>query len=214
MLAGMLDKLLASEKAPQLYGRQVALLGIGTGLGHAIARIDDEERFTFVTDGHASKLRLPVDAEDRLALASVQSQVDVVICDDGTVRAEDLVRGPVIAALSGVKDSREIDMGTSRHAAVLCFAGSYMARLMALIASGQSQDIVPANGWSAQDKKDAAQTDIYLIGGGVGASVLGERMILYAQAELERLGVHHIQIWQVTEEDSTARAAAILALRR
>ena len=214
MLAGMLERLLPSDVGAYLLGRQVALLGVGTGLGHAIARVDDAGEYHFITDGHASKLCMPVDDDDRLALHSVQHEADVVICPDGSVRAEDLMRGPVMAALAGVEDSRQMDMATPRHAAVVCFAGTYMGRLIAMIASGQSKDTVPANGWNQQDKDEAALTQLYLIGGGLGASPLGERMVMYAKAELSRLALPNIELWHVSGEDSTARAAALLGLRR
>lgn len=44
-----------------LHNKYIALFGIGTGISHAIAEIDNNGEFKFITDGHGSKLRVQVD---------------------------------------------------------------------------------------------------------------------------------------------------------
>ena len=84
-----------------------------------------------------------------------------------------------------------------------------MARTIALIKSGESEDVEPANGWTNEEKQEAAKTSHYFIGGGMGSSSLGQHIIEYAAKELNSLGIDDIQLIQATES-SAARAAAAL----
>lgn len=87
MLAGIIDSI--QSKDPKLkdqngddIGRfairkkHVALLGIGTGVGHAIASIDSSGAKQFVTDGHASKLRVKLDDADWEQLLKVKEIIN------------------------------------------------------------------------------------------------------------------------------------------
>jgi len=196
--------------------KHVGLFGIGTGIGHAIAAVENDGSFKFVTDGHASKLRLKVDDEDMPTLLAVKQRMEqkgdkeeILLFEDNTVRAEDVFRGPVIDALAGVTNGREIDIENPTHKAALQFAGKYMARTVALIKTGVSEDVEPNNGWTNEDKQEAAKTSHYFVGGGMGSSPLGKHIIGYAAKELEALGVNDIQLIQAPES-SAARAAAAL----
>lgn len=221
MLAGLLESPgdLRNQygDAVSAAGRYVAVLGIGTGIGHAIARTHASGGFDFVTDGHASALRVAVDAEDMPALLQAKTTLEaqtgieeIMMFDDGTVRAEDLFRGPVVNTLAGVSHGRALDIDNSRHAEALAFAGKYMARTIAVIKSGESQDVEPHNGWSDDDKAQAAQTSLYLVSGGMGRSVAGFEMIRHAATEMERLGIHDIDLVQMNGTHLAARAAATM----
>ncbi len=227
MLAGMLESIQADtagglvDQHGETLGRTslkegtyVGLLGLGTGLGHAISRME-KNGFKFVTDGHASKLRVKVDEEDwkmvehaKYLLNKPDAKPEIVALDDHTVRAEDLMRGPVL--------NRLIEDGESREK-VLRFAGKYLARLIALIQSGQSHDVEPENGWSDEDKKLAVRTSVYLVGGGLGSSPSGKKIIDYARQEMEKIpAVKHIRLVRMPEnklaqENPAARAAAVMA---
>jgi hypothetical protein len=197
-----------------LLGRHVALLGIGTGVGHAIAaNVDEEGRFRFVTDGHASKLRVPVEESDWPLVLKAHALLGdrMVIFPDLTARAEDLFRGPVITAIAGVEDGRSMIGNLNDHLHAIRFAGKYMARTIALIRLGEHADIVPAHGWSAEEKAEAAKTSVYLVCGGMGSSPLGTRIIRYASEELEQLGLDYpIQLVQMPGPHIIARAAAAM----
>ena len=217
MLAGLLDAIHSKREGTdgkvvdqhgkllrptELAGKHVALFGIGTGIGHAIAKVQKDGSFDFVTDGHASKLRLKIDESDWPMIEKMKQnagQDAVITFDDHTARAEDLFRGPMVNAMAGVEDGRDIHLDNPDHVAALRFAGKYMARTVALIKSGQSQDTVPANGWSERDKAEAAKTSIYLISGGMGNSPLGKEMIRYAKDELNALGISDVRLVQMTE---------------
>jgi hypothetical protein len=208
---GLLDQQDNAVGKTSLQDRTVGLLGIGTGLGHAIARVGQGKDFSFVTDGHASKLRVKVDDADWPVMEQAMKLLnkpgekpEIVAFDDHTVRAEDLFRDPVVKAL--------IEDGTFQKGDVLRFAGKYVARLIALIKSGESTDVVPENGWSAQDKRDAAQTSLYLISGGLGASEDGKILMHHAAEELnQHEETRSIRLVQVAE-NAAARAAAVMAL--
>lgn len=203
-----------------LNGKSVAFFGIGTGVGHAIARVDGKGDYQFVTDGHASKLRVPLDDKDRelfeAGVAHLQNrpnQSGVLTFDNGDVRAEDLFRAPMIESMAGVTDGKDIDPGNDKHAAALKFAGKYMARTIAIIKSGESRDVDEnqVNGWSAEDKAAAAQTSLYLIGGGIGTSQkLGDAIIQYAQEELKQEGID-IQLVRYSGQNPAVHAAATMA---
>jgi hypothetical protein len=88
-----------------------------------------------------------------------------------------------------------------------------MERTLALIHGGKSEDVEPKNGWSAAEKAQAAKTTVYLVGGGMGASKLGEAIIAHALQELSALGLHHLSLIQVRNESAAPYAAALLALK-
>jgi hypothetical protein len=201
-------------------GKKIGMFGIGVGLGHTILDVDATGGYKIVTDGHASKLRVQVDSEDlpllRHAKQSYETKMnksEVLVFSDNTVRAEDLCRAPIIremAGLSGMDDTEKMDISSPQVQKALQFAGKYLARTIALIRSGESQDINPENGWSSLDKAIAAQTSAYLVNGDMGHSALGTEVIRYASAELERLGIHDISLVHVPQEVQPARAAALL----
>lgn len=231
MLAGMLNNIKMGNAGemkdqngdpvpPAMVRGTVALFGIGTGIGHAIARMKGDG-YEFVTDGHASKLWVQVDAEDRAKLAAVAAQstspeiVTRARNDFEWVRAEDLFRAPVINAMAGVGHGGDMRPDENvKHEAALEFAGKYMVRTIALIKSGEGKDVVPENEWTAEEKAQAAATGLYLIGGGVGRSPDGARIIGHAKAELEKLGLNgEIKLVQMTIDNPATLAAAEMAKR-
>lgn len=225
MLAGMMENILTNKMKDTILdqfgnevtginmrNQRVALFGIGTGIGHTIMQVDENGGFKPVTDGHASKLRVKVDDADWPLVEKAKAALgkDVIRFDDHTVRAEDLFRGPTVEAMAGVANGRDMKDNNPEHAAAIAFAGKYMARTIALIKSGESEDVEPANGWSEADKKMAAGTNVYLIGGGMGSSPLGAAITEQAAKELARLGIGDIRLAQVKGENVAARAAAAL----
>jgi len=199
-----------------LRNKRVAVMGIGTGVGHAIADVTGKGQLDFITDGHACKLCVPVDEADWPMVEKAAKRLntaekpEVIAFPDHTVRAEDLFRDPVLKALAGVNNAKDIDWETNQaHAKVVQFAGKYMGRLLAMINSGQSTDVDPKNGWDDTDKAEAAKTEYYLIGGGVGDKPLGAEMIRYAQVELQRQDVRAVKMVQYTRENPAPRAAAM-----
>lgn len=199
-----------------LAGKQVALFGIGTGVGHAIAKLDKHHRVErFITDGDAGSLVLPIDAEDRDFLLAAEKRleaktgsVEVLWFEDGAkVRAEDLFRGPMVAAMCGVNNGREIDLTNPQHQEALAFAGKYMARLALTIRTGKVEDVEPANCWTPAEQSEAAKTDIYLVGGGLGRSNAGMEIIRHAQAVVGDA----VQFMQYSQGSEAVRAAASLA---
>ncbi|GEM_PF-5416837 len=231
MLAGMLKSIKVGrgeelkdqngEKVSDftLRGKHVGLIGLGTGLGHAIAKISKDGSYEFVTDGHASKLKIPVDPEDieiyKAAgerLSKKTGKDEFLSFDDNTVRAEDLYRAPVMGELCGVEDGRDIDVDNNpQHRKMFEMMGKYLGRTMAIIRSGQNTDIAPEQGWSEVDKAEAARTSLYLFGGGVGRSRDGEYLIKYAAEELKRMGINDIQMTRLPEKNVANRAAANMA---
>lgn len=231
MLAGMI-KSIQSKQRPDMYdhrekilkphcivGKYVGLIGLGTGLGHAIVHIDSEHRYHFVTDGHASKLRITVDEDDlRLVveagekLKAATGREELIICDDGTVRAEDLYRSPMVNTMAGVDDGAQLDIvANPRHLHAIQLAGKYLGRTMTVIHSGENSDIEPANGWSEEEKQLAAKTSIYLFGGGLGRSPLGLELIKYADEELQNHAIDTIRMVQIPDTNVATHAAAIMA---
>jgi len=211
------NKINPSTLLGQQVAKRVALFGIGTGLGHAIVDVDGKGGMHPITDGHASKLRVPVDEKDwpmvekAIALMNEEGKKpEVLAFPDHTVRAEDLMRDPVLKKLAGVDNAKDIDWAHNpEHEKVVQFAGKYMGRLIALIKSGQSDDVETRNGWSLTEKEDAAKTEYYLIGGGVGGKPLGAEMIRYAQEVLVDKKISDVKMVQYTRENPAARAAAM-----
>ena len=215
-ISGLLDHNGKELVATDLRNQFVGLFGIGTGVGHAIAKVDGKGGFTFATDGHASKLRVPFDDKDweRILAAKVKMENAsgktemIVFPDKRAIRGEDLMRAPVINALADIdspdKAERDIALG---------IAGKYMARLAAIIRKGDESvvDEHPQYGWSAADKQLAAQTSIYLIGGGIMPKQIGKEYVEHAGEELRRLGLSDdIRFVRYTGENQAARAAATL----
>ena len=93
---------------------------------------------------------------------------------------------------------------------VLAFAGKYMARTIALIRSASHEDIEPANGWTQAEKHEAARTQVYLIGGGMGASEVGSAIMRNAADALHALGIHDIALLRMGDGNISARAAAAM----
>jgi hypothetical protein len=250
MMAGVLNALRSGEatatdqdggkvRFDNLKRDQVALFGIGTGIGHSIVRLDRQGNATAVTDGHASKLLLEVDEADKETMKQVETwlkqnrpdiEVPVHYANDGSGRiwAEDLFKDPTFCAIANVQSGKDADMSNKEHRKAAAFIGKYMARTIAAIASGQNEDQAPEQGWSTQDKQDAAKTKTYLISGGLarGEEVMAE-IILSAKRELEKIGnanpgldgkLHEIKIAryipdsQVEVDDAAERAAAEKAL--
>lgn len=234
MLAGMLAHMLSGDPKylcsdqdggaitpATLNGRRVGMFGIGTGIGHAIADVRDGN-FNFVTDGHASKLWVEVDEQDRPMLTKAKAfNPELEIIEQGSyarVRAEDLFRDPVINAMAGVTSGKAMKADPSDrsynhdHAAALQFAGKYMARTIAVIESGKGEDLVKANEWSPEDKEAASKTSMYLIGGGVGRTADGGRIVEAAKKELRALGIHDIKLVRVGFDNPAPNAAAEMAL--
>ena len=226
MLAGMLEgiqtgkiKNLTDQNGKEISGfslprKHVAVFGIGTGIGHAIAKVNDDGAFGFVTDGHASKLRVKVDDADWPLLETAKQRLEsaggtgtIVTFPDHTVRAEDLFRGPVLNALASAT-GEQADPKNPAHDAAHQFAGKYMARTIAVIKSAQSEDVEPANGWSQEFKDEAAKTSMYLVGGGVGGSPSGTKIIEHAADELKNLAIDDVQLVQFSGKNVAARAAA------
>ena len=118
----------------------------------------------------------------------------------------------MLNAMAGVETGEELDIDASElHAQVIAMAGKYLGRTIAIIHSGENEDIEPANGWSEDEKKLAARTSIYLFGGGLGRSPLGLKLIEYADAELAKHGVDTIRMVQIPDTNVATRAAAIMA---
>ena len=232
MLAGMIKSIQSLERDDMfdhkddivrphcVTGRYVGLIGLGTGLGHAIVHVDSATRYHFVTDGHASKLRIPTDEGDRdlirnagIALKKKSGRDELIMFEDGSVRAEDLYRSPMVNAMAHVKNGEDLNIDVNpMHLRVIKMAGKYLGRTMALIHRAEGKDIEPANEWSAEDKALAAQTSLYLFGGGLGRSPLGLKLIDYADAELQKQGITDIRMVQIPDTNVATHAAAIMAL--
>lgn len=187
-------------------GNTLAYIGIGTGVGHAIMFIDPNGTTQFKTDGHASKLWVDVPASDIAKVeqakdrwnamhANPDEKIDIVVDHEHSrVRAEDLLRFPILCGMAGVADGKELDAGITQHKDALEFAGTYMARLINVIRSGVSEDVNgPEQGWRADDKQHASRTSDYVIGGGIMKDKpLAEILIGSVNNELVRLGAEHV----------------------
>lgn len=231
MLAGMIQSIQSLERDDMfdhhgkivkphcVTGKYVGLIGLGTGLGHAIVYVDSDTHYQFVTDGHASKLKISVDDED-LPILQKAGQIlkaksgkeELIIGDDGKVRAEDLYRSPMINAMAGVETGEELDIEANpQHHHIIKMAGKYIGRTMAVIHQGENEDIEPENGWSDADKARAAKTSLYLFGGGLGRSPLGVELMKYADKELVKQGISDIRMVQIPDMNVATYAAAIMA---
>lgn len=231
MLAGMIKSIQSRSRAPMcdhtgrevkpecLNNRYIGLIGLGTGLGHAIVFVDSDTHYRFVTDGHASKLRIATDPEDREllkkageALKAESGMEELIMFDDGSVRAEDLCRSPMVNAMAGVKDGKELDIESNpHHRKVIEMAGKYLGRIMIAIHDGHNEDIEPENGWTEEEKIAASKTSVYLFGGGLGRSPLGKQLMQFAADELQRKGIYDIRMIQIADVNVAAWAAAIMA---
>ncbi|NBX02872.1 MAG: hypothetical protein EBR02_02160 [Alphaproteobacteria bacterium] len=217
----------------------VADFGIGTGVGHAIAQTDGRGRLSdFKTDGHASKLWIKVDKKDleflhdqvkainpkirqqNESLSEKMAEITLVEKEDGYVRAEDLFRAPVINALAGLT-AQDVKNGGGRNIAeptlaeALQFAGKYMARTMLAIAKEDVHDVEQKHEWSAADKKEAAKTKVYLIGGDFGRKPVGAALIGEAKKEIEAhaeeySAIKDVKMVQYTGKSVATRAAATM----
>jgi len=226
MLAGMLqfiqDGLCSTVRVNDIAGRSVALMGLGTGIGHAIAKVDESGNYRFVTDGHASKLWLELDPED----AKIYRDAEPILNRNGYkylwekrstdarifIRAEDVCRSPVVNALieslTGHTDPTQVG---DDHPA-FAIAGKYMGRLIAEIRTGRKRDTEPYNGWSAKEKELAEQTTTYLLGGGLGRT-RGKVLITHAQEALYHADMKDIALYVIPDENRAAYAAACMALK-
>ena len=231
MLAGMIQSIQSENRPPMhdhlgeevtakcLIGNYVGLIGLGTGLGHAIAHIDDSQHYHFVTDGHASKLRIKADIEDLPLLVEGGERLkaktgreELMVCEDGSIRAEDYYRSPMVNAMAKVDSGEDIDIKNDlHHRKVIEMAGKYLGRTMVAIHSGQNEDVVPANAWSEEEKRLAAQTSLYLFGGGLGRAPLGLELMKNAAIELARHEIDTIRMVQISDTNVAAYAAAIMA---
>jgi hypothetical protein len=260
MLSGMIDAIATQKTEPLvdqhgqafdvagLRSAVVADFGIGTGIGHAIARTNEKGMLDgFMTDGHASKIWIQVDAADmaflREKVAFTNARIDrqnaeIKAVDKkmphiapieekiganatGYVRAEDLFCAPTINALAGLTAKDVKDFGGGRRPEeynmnkALTFAGKYMARTMLAIATQDVRDVNRANEWSPEYKAQAAQTQVYLIGGDFGGKPVGAALIAAAKAEMARDEAHYapvsgIKMVQYKGENVAARAAATM----
>lgn len=224
-----------------LGGKRVAMFGIGTGLGHCIADMDPNGSMKgFVTDGHGSELLLKVDKgeDERMLLDGIEAlksrhlaqhgeSLHVPVFDiDGhkAVRAEMFICDPMLKAMSKVDDAKDIklDGSNKQHQAVIDFAGKYMARLIKTIRQQEGYDIsdhlrsigqndAPKSSWSAQEMQQAAATNVYVMGGGVGSKQLGAAIAKVADDALKKDGIDDITFAQFRGADNPApRAAASL----
>lgn len=240
MLAGMVDAIKygkaaelkddtgAALDAEALNGKRVALFGIGTGIGHAIIQTEKPgQPQQFVTDGHASKLWIKVDAADmellheklKAANERIEKSDDklIIVEREGEVRAEDLFRAPVLNALAGrtPEEIKDKNFPAAEDFNRACeFGGKYMARTIAAIKSAQNEDVEPANGWSDADKAEAAKTDIYLVGGDFGRK-FGDKLIAGAKKAITEDAaladaVGDVRMVQYTGETVAERAAATM----
>lgn len=177
---GLTDQHNASFGFEDTKGNHVAYIGIGTGIGHAIMYVDHNGTTQFKTDGHASKLWVDVTAEDLEKVVRAKDswnamhpkpddKIDIVVDrSNNRVRAEDLLRFPIICGMAEVADGKELKDNNPKHADAIRFSGKYMARLIDIIRSGKSEDVNGAEqGWNAADKQQAARSSDYIIGGGI-----------------------------------------------
>ncbi len=236
MLVGMIDAVtseiirdgsLSDQNGNKIFkkdfaGKYVAFFGLGTGVGHAIAKFDEELNYTFVTDGHASKLHVNVDERDWNLIEALGrarnkqgEEPRILTFPDKSVRAEDLICSPSVNALAKIEDENTISVVTHEHKCTLQFAGKYMARLIKIIASGKNEDIDPQNGWSDEYKKEAAKTSIYFIGGGLGSSPMGKHLIDNTKEELAELNekVHLLHFPKLSVAERAAAASVLPMLK-
>jgi hypothetical protein len=223
MLAGMIHAIqqekLSSLSANEIEGRTLALFGLGTGLGHSIVKLDNTGGYQFVTDGHASKLRLPIDQEDIAFVleaaayaTSLTGAEELVMLDEHTIRAEDVCRSRMVNAMARVEHGSEIDITKhEQHREAIRISGKYLGRLMGMIHRRETEDIELANGWNEAEKAQAAETTLYLFGGGLGESPLGLQMIESAKTELTAQGIGSIRLEQLIVQNAASFAAALMA---
>ncbi len=189
--------------------RNIAYLGVGTGLGSADIEVDRSGNFEFVTDGHMSSLLMEVDEEDReFFLNRKGRKVPPPMFVEHIKPAGHLIAGPVTTALAHVDDGRQINLENDNHVKALRFTGKYMAKLIVLVKNGKAVDMDPENGWSIEETEAASRVKICLIGGGMGRSKLGAEIIKYAKEELDRCGFPDLQLVQVTSKNPSLYAAA------
>lgn len=183
-----------------LKNHHVAYIGIGTGVGHAIMHVDPNGGMDFKTDGHASKLWIDTSKEDIQKIEDAcgwwnahhkKDEHIAVVVDhvNHRVRAEDLLRAPIICSMAEVMNGEQLDTGNETHQTALKFSGKYLARLMEVIRSGQNDDVNgEAEGWTPEDKTSAARTSDYIIGGGImNDAAIAKLFIDAAQKELATL---------------------------
>jgi len=201
-----------------LYGKTVGLFGIGTGVGNSFVKFSAKGTPEFVTDGHVPKLVINVDPEDIPLLEQSDRELikrgqkgHIIRLPGNRAGAEGLFSASAIMAMSGIESGRDIDMANPVHQRAVQFAGKYMARTIAVVKSGKSEDVVPENGWTAADKKAAAKASVYLIGGGIGSSNdVGPELIKYTQQELAKLGIKDMQLVRMPPTHAAEYGAATM----
>ncbi len=192
----------------------VGLIGIGTGVGHCIAHVSDNNNLTFPAECHASELLVDVDDVDWHIIDKLSSYKDEngealrIFVKDKQVRAEDLFRGPILHAIAQMLYGQTLNQ---THDDILSFAGKYLGRLIKLIASGNSEATALNTEWSDEDKKLGAQTKTYFVAGGLGSSSLGKKIIEVASKELEELSVKLVHF---TKSNVAEYAAALSVVHK
>jgi hypothetical protein len=185
-----------------MKGNHVAYIGIGTGVGHAIMHVDTNgQNMVFKTDGHASKLWMDVPQDDIKKLEAARNwwnekhekpedKIELVIDHENSrVRAEDLLRAPVICGLAEEMVGKDLNVYNPKHKEALEFSGRYLGQLIHVIRSRQNEDVNgQTQGWTEEDKATAALSSDYIIGGGIMKDApIAKTFVDAAQKELAKL---------------------------
>lgn len=229
MLRGIIDAFmdLGDEKFEELFGfskyeftkKTISSFTIGTGVGNSYFNYKNGI-LQRINDGHASKILIPLDTTDLELFTNAWQRIEedeikqeIFTRDLDTkcniqIRAEDLMRGPVIAALCRVKDCKDIELNNTEHLKALKFVAKYMAHLIIKINIGDPEDIKKENGWSQLEKDLASKAEIYFIGGGVGKSEIGKKITEYVNEYLQSYKVDIKVIQDISEDIVETYSAA------
>lgn len=222
----------ANEEArgkKELLGKQIALLGLGTGVGHSIARMKGTNDWETITDGHGVKALVTLDKVDQEVLKRAKKHLKPEHQPEGRdskITGESLFKSPMYNAIVAA----ETQAGKSdkdANASAIAFTGKYMARNIAAIAAADVDDYVKDNEWSAKEKSEAAKTNVYIVSGGLGSSNDGLELMRVAQRELESIAaiyeqnkqhelattLKNIELWQYKGSDKAQNKGAEAAQR-
>lgn len=198
---------LAGPGRTSFLGKTVGVFTFGTGLGNAFVKIEKSGAYKEVTDGHMSKHVVPVSAE----LAQALKGKGVHISKGHMVMVEHVVSGEAIKKLMGYTGQELMETGNEeKREAYLAMSMEVLGNAIIRVREGDSMDIRPEQHWTPDFVKQAKETSIYLVSGGMGRAKLGELIVERTNGYLQAKGYDNITLMQETGMIVAPRAAAML----
>lgn len=165
--------------------KEIAFLGIGTGLAGGFAEVGPDGEIMFKTDGQIWDMTLPYLGNQGLHTFQVANLESAGVWQDGRVLAT-LMAGRQMADLLDVNSMAELArdlMQVSSKNRTLREFGAYLGELIIMIDQGefQKRGMPPEEAQSRY--AEAAGAEIFVIGGGLGTSEIGGQYLVPAAVD-------------------------------